>query len=227
MSGECFAPSDTELEPVARYENPIVANFAEGLNEAISQFAELKAGARSEGVADCTSELLIDLDKQVTKLLAERDEQIGKLGVVAANFKRDLQDLVRRSQRLRENLPANARFEFAGAVLPVADAIEAAVESMPEPDGAIASGVNAIGRQLDEALESQGIVRVEAIGLPMDVSRHEPVGTVESSDCAPETVVSVARNGYLDRTTGKVLRPAQVVVASPRPADNGDELGNE
>ena len=225
MSGECVTPGDTEMEPAPQYENAVVAEFAEGLKEAISQLAELKAVARECG-ADSASELLSDLDEQVTTLLAERDEQIGKLRVVAANFKRDLQDLVRRSQRLREDLPANARFEFAGAVLPVADAIKAAVVSMSESDGAIAEGVDAIGRQLDEALESQGIVKVEAIGQPIDVSQHEPVGTTESSDCPPETVVFVTRNGYLDRTTGKVLRPAQVVVAKPRPVDDGGELGN-
>lgn len=215
MSGEEVIEGRAAIESVAAIANPSVSEFADRLRDTLSDFVQLDAEEREAGIKGFASEQLADLDGKVSEMLAARDEQIGKLTAVAAEFKRGLLDIQGRHQRDKEALPANARARFAEAILPVADAIEAAVGAVADADETVKSGVRGIGRQLDTALESQGIVKIDALGKSLDIKFHEPIAATESSEDAAETVVAVARNGYVDRASGKVLRPTRVVIAKP------------
>ena len=223
MSGEKVTARVPDAESSATYENPLVAEFADGLRAAVSAFAEMDDGERSTMSSDFASHLLFALDKQVSGLLAERDSKVGQLTEAAAHFRRGLMDAMERAKRLqrdREVLQASARTQFAEAILPVSDAVEAAVDAVSDADDSVVSGIGAIGRQLESALESQGIVKIDALGRPLDVEFHEPIAKMDSPGDAPETVVAVARSGFVDRETGKVLRPTRVVIAKS-PSDHG------
>ncbi len=73
------------------------------------------------------------------------------------------------------------------------------------------TGVEMIGRRLQDFLKSYGIEPMEAVGKPFDPLLHEAVAH-EETDSAPEaTVLEELRKGY--SMNGRVLRPAVVKVA--------------
>ena len=74
-------------------------------------------------------------------------------------------------------------------------------------------GVALTFRSLMTALERQGVEVIDARGEVFDPRRHEALQTMPSADQATGTVLEVFKKGYLLK--GRLLRPAQVIVAGP------------
>jgi molecular chaperone GrpE len=79
----------------------------------------------------------------------------------------------------------------------------------------LVEGVELTRRSLANALERNGVERIEAVGAKFDPRHHEAVRQIPTADQEPNTVVEVYQVGYLFK--GRLLRPAMVAVAS-RPA---------
>jgi molecular chaperone GrpE len=60
-------------------------------------------------------------------------------------------------------------------------------------------------------LDRQGVKRVAARGQPFDPERHEAVAVHPTRDVPENTIVDVARSGWV--RGDRLLRPAQVVVS--------------
>ena len=100
---------------------------------------------------------------------------------------------------------------FAAELLPVKDALEAALASKGSAAEALAAGVELTLKQLSAALEKARIVEIDARpGHKFDPHKHQAMAMIES-DQAPNTVVQVFQKGYL--LNDRVLRPAMVAVA--------------
>jgi len=96
---------------------------------------------------------------------------------------------------------------FAESLLPVADALEAALLSKD------ASGIELTQRQLKAALEKAAIREISpAAGERFDPHRHQAMAAVPAA-AEPNTVVAVMQKGYA--LHDRVLRPALVTVAKP------------
>ena len=140
---------------------------------------------------------LNDLLNRYTRLAADFD-----------NFrKRTAREQVERARYAAE--PA------ARALLPVLDNLRRAVDAAP-PDGdsGLLDGLRFLVRQFEEALDSVGVVPIEAVGRPFDPAEHEAVLGEESDKVDVDTVVDELQRGY--RIADRVLRPAMVKVAHPR-----------
>jgi molecular chaperone GrpE len=97
--------------------------------------------------------------------------------------------------------------------LPVADELELALDHADgkRPGKSWIEGVKLIQRKVSSLLESEGISKIEALGIPFDPLEHEAVGTEETTKFPSGHVVKVVRSGY--RLHDRVIQPAQVVVA--------------
>jgi molecular chaperone GrpE len=102
---------------------------------------------------------------------------------------------------------------FAGELLPVKDALEAALAAKGASAEALAAGVELTLKQLTAAFAKAGIVEIDAAGRKFDPHRHQAMAMVESTE-PPNAVVQVFQKGYL--LNDRVLRPAMVAVAKPR-----------
>ena len=147
---------------------------------------------------------------------AERDaarEQAQNYLEMAQRAQADLQNYRRRAEQERAEAFDRGRGEVLLQVLPVLDDLERAMEALPAErrDEDWVQGLTLIERKLRAALEAAGVERIAAEGQPFDPWEHEAVLQQERSDVAAGTVAAVARPGY--RLGGRVLRPAQVVVA--------------
>ncbi|MDR0729910.1 MAG: nucleotide exchange factor GrpE, partial [Prevotellaceae bacterium] len=60
-------------------------------------------------------------------------------------------------------------------------------------------------------LQSQGLQRIEAKGLPLNTDMHEAVGKIPVTDDGLRgKIIEIAQNGYT--LNGKVIRFAKVIV---------------
>jgi len=103
---------------------------------------------------------------------------------------------------------------FASELLPVKDALEAALATKGSPAEALAAGVELTLKQLTAAFEKASIVEIDAApGRKFDPHKHQAMAMVDSAE-APNTVVQVFQKGYL--LNDRVLRPAMVAVSKPK-----------
>ncbi|MFG3258310.1 nucleotide exchange factor GrpE [Streptomyces sp. NPDC048172] len=85
-----------------------------------------------------------------------------------------------------------------------------------------AASVRALARQLERALQAEGLEPVGGTGERADPFRHHVVDVRHRPGAAEDEVVEVVRRGY--RFEGQLLRPARVVLADGG-ADSGAEGG--
>ena len=99
---------------------------------------------------------------------------------------------------------------FAGELLPVRDALEAALSAENTTVEALRQGVELTLKQVNSAFEKFAVQEINPVEEKFDPHRHQAMTTVES-ERAPNTVVHVLQKGYL--LHDRVLRPALVTVS--------------
>jgi molecular chaperone GrpE len=97
-------------------------------------------------------------------------------------------------------------------LLTVQDELDLAVKHAKKgkADGEIIEGLGMVRRNLEAALESVGVERIESIGMPFDPSVHEAVEKVQGKAPGKDLVLEEVRPGYTFR--GQLLRPGMVKV---------------
>lgn len=136
-------------------------------------------------------------------------------------------DYARRAQaefeNTRKRLEARAAEETKRAservvegLLVVLDDLEYALKHARETDNEMTDGVTAIHTKLLSALAREGVEVIDPLNQPFDHDTAQAVQVVENSEVPEQTVVVVLQKGY--RMSGKVLRPAMVVVSTGGPS---------
>jgi len=151
-------------------------------------------------------------------------DRIAKLEAQLADAKQqtlyaqaEVQNVRRRAEKEAVDARAYAATGFARDVLSVADNLGRALAAIPEELRSdekfkgLVGGLEATGRELDGVFGRHGIVRIEAVGQPLDPNRHQAMMEVPSTDAQPGTVVQELQAGYMIRD--RLLRPAMVGVA--------------
>jgi molecular chaperone GrpE len=99
----------------------------------------------------------------------------------------------------------------------VKDNLDRALASFPEDlrsDERLKSlitGIEATGRELANVFQRHGIVRIEAMGQPLDPNRHQAMVEIPNDEAEPGTIVQEMQAGYMIKD--RLLRPALVGVA--------------
>ena len=137
----------------------------------------------------------------------------------------------RRSQREREEAVRYAAAPMLRELLPVADNLQRALESVP-PEAAerddtlktLLEGVQLTQRELQAVFERHGIVRLNPMGERLNPHHHEAMFEVPDPNRPSGTIVQVVEPGYL--LHDRLLRPARVGVAKGGPPA-GPSGGND
>ena len=142
---------------------------------------------------------------------ARLKDQLLRLAADFDNFKK-------RARRELADTTKIAREEVLKELLPVFDNLERATSHATQSTDvkALTEGISMVTRQFVDALGKLGIERVSALGLPFDPTVHEAVQHLETTEHAPGTVAMELQAGY--RLGDRVIRPAMVVVAKPKPS---------
>jgi molecular chaperone GrpE len=154
------------------------------------------------------------VEERLAAVEAERDEHLNDLKRVAAEF----ENYRKRVLRDQESLVARAHERLVKELLPVLDDLERALAAAEEHEEAkLEEGVRLVHRELAETLAREGLAEVETDGQ-FDPHVHEALLS-QPSDEDEGTVIEVVQKGY--RLGDRVVRPARVVVAAPKPEDDG------
>lgn len=141
----------------------------------------------------------------------------------------EFKDLALRKQADFENFRKRMRAEQADAVvragqgvieelLPVLDNLERAIDhvGVGGPVNDLLRGVEMVQGQLVDVLQKEGVELQDPLGQVFDPERHQAVQQREDLEVPEGTIVEVFQKGYVMH--GRVIRPAQVVVATGGPA---------
>lgn len=157
--------------------------------------------AAPETSSDAAQVAQLTLDLEQTKAAYQR---------LAADF----ENYKRRKAQESQDLARYGSAALLRAILPALDNLSRAVAHLDaDVSSGVSEGLRLTLRQLEEALASQGVERIAAVGRPFDPRLHEAVTTVPAAGVARDTVVDELLPGY--QIHDRVVRPAQVSVAQP------------
>ena len=146
---------------------------------------------------DGSEDLQADLEAFVA-LASERDEYLDALRRTQADFENYRKRMQREAAEARDAGAA----ALVEKLLGVLDTVDLALAHDPSDSVAQIAGA------LTDALEKEGLVRIDAFGAPFDPELHDAVLHEEGD--GPAEVIEVLRSGW--RWNGRVVRPAMVKV---------------
>ena len=179
-----------------------------------------ESGARDDESEIASEPGAVESERSVPELEAEAAELKDRLLRALA----EQENIRRRAQRELEEAVRYAASGLARDLLPTADNLRRAIESVSEelaadePLRQMLAGVSATERALLDAFGRHGISRIDPLGEPFDPNRHQAMFEVEDAERPAGTVAEVLQPGYLHYD--RLLRPAMVGVAkSPAMAE--------
>jgi molecular chaperone GrpE len=124
----------------------------------------------------------------------------------------DLENLRKRTDRELKEAGEAAVRGLVLRLLVVLDELELAVRHSTEGEtrGELREGIAMVQRNLESALESVGVKRIESVGKPFDPALHEAVDKVQGRSRGEDYVIEELRPGFVFR--GQLLRPSMVKV---------------
>ena len=149
----------------------------------------------------------IATDKQA-EIIEQLNNKIAELNDKYLRMAAELENTRRRSALDIESVSRNRAMSVAEKILPVMDAITAAIKHNPEDEG-----IKTMLRAMENAFAKIGIVKIESIGEILNPQFHNAIQMVDKPDekTATNTIIDEMQAGYMFGDT--VLRPAMVVVS--------------
>ena len=228
-------------DPKDKQSNSIPIRFFDGDEERSASGAEPWSSELPEATtdefeiseADNTAKPKVDDSRlggpELAELVASRAElkrleaALSEAQEAVARRQADFDNYRKRIERERGEAYNRVVAEVTRKLLPVLDNLnraldaERSVETSESPEFRhFLHGVELIGKQLNEVLESFGVQPIPAVGERFDPHIHEAVVTEPSDEHEPDTVIAELARGY--RIGERLLRPAMVKV-SARSAD--------
>jgi molecular chaperone GrpE len=156
-------------------------------------------------------------DGQELDRLSELVKELEEVRQHVLYAQAETQNVRRRLEQEKQNAAAYAATGFARDMLSVKDNLDRALAAVPEELrkddslGPLVTGIEATARELETALQRNGITRIEALGQPLDPHRHQAMVEIPSDEAEPGTIVQEMQSGYMIKD--RLLRPALVGVA--------------
>ena len=146
-------------------------------------------------------------DKQ-TEIIEQLNNKIAELNDKYLRTAAELENTRRRSALDIESVSRNRAMGVAEKILPVMDAVQAALSHNPDDEG-----IKTMERALQNAFAQIGIVKIESVGEVLNPQFHNAIQMIDKPDekTATNTIVEEMQSGYMFGDT--VLRPAMVIVS--------------
>lgn len=154
---------------------------------------------------------------EAVELAAMKDSYIHLLADFDNYRKRQAREYEERSKRATE--------ELLKEILPIVDHLELALTKAERPEDPFVTGVKLVYDQLFETLKKSGMEPIEAKGAKFDPSIHEALSQMSSPTVPAQMVLDQYRRGW--KLAGHVVRPAQVIVSSGKPAETAEQADGD
>lgn len=164
----------------------------------------------------------MERENQSEELLGQERKRNEELLTRMKYLQADIENYRKRTEKEMQAIEEHSLRSLVTKLLTVLDELELAAENAGKSDQqkAVSEGIKMVYRNLDTALKSVGLKKIEAVGMPFDPKLHEAVEKVQGSP-ERDIVVEEIRSGYTFR--GEVLRPSMVKVELARRKAGGQE----
>lgn len=148
-------------------------------------------------------------NEEIEKIKKEMEAQKDKFLRVAAEY----DNYRKRTEKEKANIYADAICSTFKEILPIADSICRAIDSLPkDEDNEYKKGLSMINDQFNKVLEKLGIESFGEVGDKFDPELHSAVLHIDDESLGENEIASVFQKGY--KTKDKVIRYAMVQVAN-------------
>ena len=192
------------------------AQSAESIDEVLTEAVEATAETAPEAAQPEEG----DMARLLTDARSKADEHWDQLMRTRA----ELENLRKRSQRDLENAHKFALERFSQDLLQVWDSLELGFQAAQDENADVQKlreGTELTLKLLSDVMNKNGVEQIHPEGQPFNPEFHQAMAMQERDDVAPNTVVAVMQKGYL--LSGRLLRPAMVMVSKPGSAPSIDE----
>lgn len=140
-------------------------------------------------------------------------------------LKAEFDNYKRRSIKERSDLIKYGSEPLVSEILNVLDVFDMALsqEVTPENIDGFKEGMDMTYKQFHQSLEKFNIVEIGKVGDEFDPNKHEALTQEPSADVGDGCVLRIFKKGY--RFHDKIIRPAQVVVATKPAETSSDDNG--
>lgn len=147
------------------------------------------------------------LEKTLEEERKRNEDLLSNLKYLQADF----ENYRKRVDREIRDLEEFSTLGLIRKLIPVLDDLDLAVATATKAeDKGLVEGVKMVQKNLDSALEAEGLQEINAVGKPFDPSTHEAIESVQGKNNSQDMVIEEMRKGYTFK--GKVLRPSAVKV---------------
>ncbi len=158
--------------------------------------------------ADTKPEEIAAIRQQLEGLQAERDELLGKLQRVSADY-------TNFQKRVTKQISDTAAYEkerIIKSLLPALDNFEHMLQKSHSAESvdAVLEGVHIIHDQMMDIFKGHGVEQILAMDEAFDPTHHEAMMQQEDRDKEDGIVLQEFQKGY--KLHGRVIRPSRVVV---------------
>lgn len=165
---------------------------------------------------NCENETDLVLENE--KLL----EDVGELKNQVLRAYAEVENIKKRADIDIKNRTNNAISSFAKSVIPVADNLDMALMSFEKTldeksddfkQGIkpLLDGIKMVENMLINALQANGIERIQTVGQAFDATKHLAVSQMKKEGFKSGTIVEEIQKGYI--LDGKIIKEAMVIVA--------------
>jgi molecular chaperone GrpE len=150
------------------------------------------------------SEPVEDLNKKIGEL----NDKIAELNDKYLRVAAELENTRRRATLDVESVSRNRAMGVAEKILPVMDAVTAALKHNPDDEG-----IKSMERAIQNSFAQIGIVQIDSVGKMLNPQFHNAIQIVDkpTPETETNTIVDELQTGYMFGDT--VLRTAMVVVS--------------
>ena len=160
-----------------------------------------------EQVSSDDVEKNIDGDTTPDARIAELETALVDMNDKYLRAMAEVENTRRRAAIDSESRARTRAMSVAEKILPVADAVDAALKHTPADEG-----IKSLAAALKSAFAEIGIVRMDVVGKPLNPMYHNAIQVVDApADTPSNTIIEEMQPGYMFGDT--LLRTAMVVVA--------------
>jgi molecular chaperone GrpE len=173
----------------------------------------------SEEIEGTLEDKVETLKRELAEEKRRNDELLTRLKYMQA----DLENYRKRMDKELKEAGESLARSLAGRLLIVQDELDLAAKHADEGKESqeLREGIGMVRKNLESALESVGVQRIEAVGKPFDPGLHEAVEKTQGNSVGEDRVVEEIRPGFVFR--GQLLRPSMVKVELASKQANGEK----
>ncbi|MFA3783762.1 nucleotide exchange factor GrpE [Melioribacteraceae bacterium 4301-Me] len=163
-----------------------------------------------------------NLEKALKKI-EELEKQNSELKDLLLRKAAEFENYKKRIESEQKNFLSFANENLILDILPVYNDLERSLIHIDDDNNfeSVKKGLKLVYDKFSKVLESQGVKKIEAKGLPFDFNLHEALMQQQADNVPPHTVLQVVEPGYMLKD--KVIKHAKVIVSQDLQHDQEKE----